>query len=288
VNLLYWHYMRGTPYIARPTMGLRRPKEIRLGVDFAGEVEAVGAAVTRFAPGDEVFGARTGALAEYLTIRADRVVAKPANVTFEQAAAVPVAGLTALQALRDQAGVGAGEKVLINGASGGVGTFAVQIAKMLGAEVTGVSSTRNVELVQSLGADHVIDYTMENFTRGTRRYDVIIDNVGNHALSDLTRVLEPGGRYVMVGGPSGTWIAPIPRVLAMMVRSWFVDHELRFFISEANPQDLSLLADLMQSGAVTPVIDRSYPLAEAPAAIEYLETGRARGKVIVLPGGAPR
>lgn len=281
-NPLDWHYMRGTPYIGRLGMGLRKPKVIRLGVDFAGTVESVGRAVTEFQPGDEVFGARTGAFGQYVTVRQDGVVLKPANVTFEQAAAVPVAALTALQGVRDHGKVGAGQRVLINGASGGVGTFAVQIAKWLGAEVTGVSSTRNLELVRSLGADHMIDYTKEDFTRGTQRYDVIIDNIGNRSLSDLRRILTPNGRYVMIGGPSGRWIEPFPRVLAMIVSSPFVGQDMRFFISRLNKQDLTLLRDLIQAGKVTPVIDRRYSLSEVPKAIEYLETGRARGKVVIV------
>lgn len=283
VNPLDWHYMRGTPYLMRLDGGLRKPKVIRLGVDFAGTVESVGRAVTQFGPGDEVFGARTGALAQYITIRQDRVAAKPANITFEQAAAVPVSALTALQALRDHGKVDPGQKVLINGASGGAGTFAVQIAKALGAEVTGVSSGRNSELVRSLGADHVIDYTMQDFTKGGERYDVIIDNVGNRSLSDLRDVLAPTGRYVMVGGPSGRWIDPFPRVLGLIVTSWFVDQEMRFFMSKLDTEDLKLLREMIETGRITPVIDRRYPLAEAAKAIEYLETGRARGKVIVLP-----
>ena len=281
VNPLDWHYMRGTPYPMRLDGGLRKPKVIRLGVDFAGTVESVGRAVTQLEPGDEVFGARTGAFAQYVTIREDRVVRKPANITFEQAAAVPVAGLTALQALRDHGKVGPGQKVLINGASGGVGTFAVQIAKALGAEVTGVCSSRNVELVRSIGADHVIDYTKEDFTRRDERYDVIIDNVGNHSLSDLRGVLAPTGTYVMVGGPSGRWIDPFPRVLALVVTSWFVDQEMRFFMSRIDQEDLTLLRQMIEAGQLTPVIDRRYPLAEATRAVEYLETGRARGKVVI-------
>jgi NADPH:quinone reductase-like Zn-dependent oxidoreductase len=282
VNPLDWHYMRGTPRIARMDMGLRRPKEIRLGTDFAGTVEAVGRAVTQLQPGDEVFGARTGAFAEYITVRADRVVTKPASITFEQAAAVPVAGLTALQGVRDHGGVGPGQKVLINGASGGVGTFAVQIAKALGAEVTGVSSGRNVALVRSLGADHAIDYTQTNFTEGAERYDVIIDNVGNHPLRDVRRVLKPKGKYIMIGGPSGGWIDPMPRVLQMMITNWFVDQEQKFFISKLDTDDLSLLRSWLEDGTVRPVIDRVHTLAEVPQAVAYLETGRARGKVIIV------
>ena len=282
INPLEWHFMRGTPYIARMGMGLRKPRVTRLGVDYAGVVEAVGRNVTQFKPGDEVFGGRTGALAQYITVRADRaVVHKPANVTFEQAAGVSVAGITALQALRDKGHVQPGQRVLINGASGGVGTFAVQIAKSFGAHVTGVSSTRNVELVRSLGADHVIDYTKEDFTQGAQRYDLIIDNVANHSLSKMRRVLQPKGTYVMVGGPSGRWVDPLPRALWAMVLSKFVDQDIRFFISELKKTDLELLAELMAAGKVRPVIDRVYPLDEIRPAMTYLETGRARGKVVI-------
>lgn len=282
VNPLDWHYMRGTPYVGRLGMGLRKPEVTRLGVDFAGTVEAVGANVTRFKPGDEVFGGRMGAFAQYVTVREDRaVVPKPRNVTFEQAAAVPVAAVTALQALRDQGGLRAGQKVLINGASGGVGTFAVQLAKAFGAEVTGVCSTRNVELVRSIGADRVIDYTKADFTRSADRYDLVIDNVGNRSLSEVRRILKPEGRYVMVGGPSGRWINPFPRVLQMFVLSPLVGQDMRFFLAELNQQDLTIVRDLIEAGKVTPVIDRRYPLRDIREAIAYLETGRARGKVVV-------
>lgn len=282
VNPLDWHFMRGTPYVGRIGMGLRKPKVIRLGVDFAGVVESVGRNVTQFKPGDEVFGGRTGAFAEYVTVRASgAIVKKPANLTFEQAAAVPVAAITALQGLRDQGSVQPGQKVLINGASGGVGTFAVQIAKALGAHVTGVCSTRNVEMVRSIGADQVIDYTKEDFTKGTQRYDLIIDNVGNHRLTRLRRVLTPNGRYVMIGGPPGRWIDPLPRALNAMVLSQFVSQDMGFFMSAFNQKDLTFLADLMQAGKVTPVIDRRYKFNEVGAAVRYLEAGHARGKVVI-------
>ena len=282
LNPLDWHYMRGEPYFGRLGMGLRKPTITQLGVDFAGTVEAVGKAVTQFKPGDEVFGGRTGALAEYVTVREDRgVVLKPANITFEQAAAVPVAAITALQGLRDKGGVKPGQKVLINGASGGVGTFAVQIAKALGAEVTGVCSTRNVELVRSLGADRVIDYTAEDFTKNAERYDVVLDNVGNHSVSAMRRVVVPDGKYVMVGGPSGRFIDPLPRVFSAIVQSWFVSQDMGFFLAELNKQDLTILRDLIAAGKVTPVIDRRYKLSEVREAIAYLETGRARGKVVI-------
>jgi NADPH:quinone reductase-like Zn-dependent oxidoreductase len=203
-------------------------------------------------------------------------------MTVEQAAAMPVAAITALQGVRDQGGVRAGQRVLVNGASGGVGTYAVQIAKALGATVTGVSSARNTELVRSLGADHVIDYTTANFTEDTTRYDVIIDNVGNHPLGALSRVLTPAGKYVMIGGPSGGWVDPLPRVIATLVRSKFSDRTWRFFIAEVTSPDLSYLAELASQGRLRSAIDRRYPFAEAPEAVRYVETGRARGKVVVV------
>lgn len=282
VNPLDWHYMRGSPLIARMEMGLRKPKVTRLGVDFAGVVESVGRSVTQFKPGDEVFGGRTGALAEYVTIRENGgVVLKPANLTFDQAAAVSVAAITALQGLRDAGGVQPGQKVLINGASGGVGTFAVQIAKSLGATVTGVCSTRNVDMVRSIGADRVIDYTKADFTKSGERYDVIIDNVGNRSLSDLRSILTPTGKYVMIGGPSGDWIDPLPRAIHALVLSMFVSQDMSFFLSNLNKKDLGVLRDLMAAGKVTPVIDRRYTLSEVPEAIRYLEAGHARGKVVI-------
>jgi NADPH:quinone reductase-like Zn-dependent oxidoreductase len=282
VNPLEWHFMRGEPYIARIGMGLRKPADTRLGVDYAGVVESVGRSVTQFKPGDEVFGGRTGALAEYVTVRENgAVVLKPANLTFEQAAAVPVAAITALQGLRDKGNIQPGQKVLINGASGGVGTFAVQIAKAFGANVTGVCSTRNVEMVRSIGADQVIDYTKEDFTKSAQRYDLVLDNVGNHSLSDLRRVMTPEGKYIMVGGPPGRWIDPLPRAFNALVQSWFVSQDMTMFISQLNKKDLTVLRDLMAAGKVTPVIDRTYKLSEVSEAIRYLETGRARGKVVI-------
>lgn len=283
-NPLDWHFMRGTPYLVRLDNGLGRPKHIRLGVDVAGEVVAVGGKVTQFKPGDAVFGTAGGAFAEYARASAARIVPKPADLTFEQAAAVPVAALTALQALRDKGRIAPGQKVLINGASGGVGTFAVQIAKAFGAEVTGVCSTRNVELVRSLGADHVIDYTREDFARGAQRYDLIMDNVGNRSLSHFRRVLKPDGTYVLVGGggpDAGKWIGPFARVIRMLVLSPFTSQELVMLLADINRQDLLVLAELMDQKKVRPVIDRTYALSEVPEAIRYLETGRARGKVII-------
>ena len=281
-NPLDRHYMRGSPYIMRMGTGIGAPKVTRLGVDFAGTIEAVGEGVTRFKQGDEVFGGRTGAFAEYLTIReTSNVVKKPDNIGFSQAAGVGVAGVTALQALRDQGKVKPGDKVLINGASGGVGTFAVQIAKSMGAEVTGVCSTRNVELVRSLGADHVIDYTQTDYTTSDERYDVIVDNVGNHSVSANRKVLVADGRMVIVGGPKGNWLGPLVRPISAMLMAPFVDQELGMFISQFSQDDLQALADLMASGELTPVVDREYTLAETADAIRYLEEGRARGKVII-------
>ena len=285
VNPLDWHYIRGTPYVMRMQSGLRGPKVARLGVDFAGTVEAVGRDVKRFQSGDEVFGGMTGAFAEYVCVREDRGVAlKPANLTFEQAASVPVAAITALQGLRDKGQIQPGQKVLINGAAGGVGTFAVQIARSFGAEVTGVCSTRNVDMVRSIGADRVIDYTQQDFTRTEQRYDVLLDNVGNRSLSECRRVLNPRGKYVLIGGggpDDGRWIGPLTRVLKTLVLSRFVTQDMVFFVAKLSREDLTLLGDLMQAGKVTPVIDRRYRLSGVPAAIRYLEEGHARGKVVI-------
>jgi NADPH:quinone reductase-like Zn-dependent oxidoreductase len=287
VNPLDWHYIEGTPYIMRLLgVGLRKPKDTRLGVDYAGTVEAVGKNVTQFKAGDEVFGGRTGAFAEYLCARAAGSVAlKPASVTFEQAASVPIAGITALQGLRDKGKVQPGQKILINGASGGVGTFAVQIAKSLGADVTGVCSTRNVDLVRSLGADQVIDYTKEDFTKSEQHYDAILDNVANHSLSECRRVLNPNGKYVLIGGGGvneSRWLGPgLTHALKAMVLSRFVSQKMGMMLAELNQKDLAVLGDLMQSGKVKPVIDRKYKLSEIPEAIRYLEEGHARGKVVI-------
>lgn len=286
VNPYDWHFIEGTPKIMRLMgVGLRKPKDTRLGVDFAGTVEAVGKNVTQFKPGDEVFGGRGGAFAQYVCPRATRAVAlKPANITFEQAASVNIAGITALQAIRDEGKVQAGQKVLINGASGGVGTFAVQIAKSYGADVTGVCSTRNIDLVRSLGADHVIDYTKEDFTKSDQHYDVILDNVANHSLSEFRRVLTPKGKYVMIGGGGANeqgLIGVMARPLKALVLSKFVSQQMGMMMADANHNDLTILADMMQSGKIKPVIDRTYKLSEVPEAIRYLEEGHARGKVII-------
>jgi NADPH:quinone reductase-like Zn-dependent oxidoreductase len=283
VNPLDWHYMQGKPYIMRPGAGVGKPTSIFMGADFAGTVEAVGKNVTRFKAGDEVFGDRDGAFAEYVSVSENGAMAlKPTNMTMEQAAAVPIAGITALQALRDRGKIQAGQKVLINGASGGVGTFAVQIAKTYGAEVTGVCSGRNTAMVRSLGADHVIDYTKEDFTQADARYDLIIDNVGNHSLSEYRRVLNSNGALIVVGGPSeNSWLGPVTTLIKAYLVSPFVSKKMEFMLAQANKEDLEVLRDLMQTGKVTPVIDKRYPLSETAAAIAYLEQGHARGKVII-------
>src|SRR5437899_1375866 len=286
INPYDWHFVEGTPYIMRMMgVGLRKPKDIQLGVDFAGTVEAVGKNVTQFKPGDDVFGGRGGAFAEYVCRRAEGAVAlKPANLTFEQAASVNIAGITALQALRDKGKVQPGQKVLINGASGGVGTFAVQIAKTFGADVTGVCSTRNVDLVRSLGADHVIDYTKEDFAKSDQHYDVVLDNVGNHSLSECKGVLTPAGKYVLIGGGGAGdqgFLGGLGKALWAMVFSKFVNQQMGMMMADANHNDLTILADMMQSGKLKPVIDRAYKLDQVPDAIRYVEEGHARGKVVI-------
>ena len=283
VNPLDWHYMRGSPYIMRLIgAGIGKPEDTRLGVDFAGTVEAVGSGVTGFKPGDDVFGGASGAFAEYVTIAEGRgLVLKPANISFEQAASAPIAAITALQGLRDKGQIQPGQKVLINGASGGVGTFAVQIAKSLGAEVTAVCSGRNEEMVRSIGADYVINYKQEDYTNSGQQYDLILDMVGNHSLSKNRRVMTPGGRLIIVGGAKGDWIGPLKSPIKAMMYSPFVDQEFIMFIANMRKQDLADIGELMKSGKVTPVIDRSYSLGEVPSAIRYSEEGHARGKIII-------
>jgi len=285
VNPGDWAIMGGLPYIARPVYGMRKPMNAVRGTDVAGTVEAVGTGVTRFQPGDEVFGWCSelgGAFAEYASASEDALALKPANLTFEQAAAVPMAGLVALQALRDHGGVRAGQRVLVNGASGGIGTFAVQIAKALGAEVTGVCSTRNVDMVRSIGADDVIDYTQEDFTHKDRRYDFILDNVANHSLSDLRGALAPTGTLVPNGGGfDNRWFAGGGRVIGAHVLNRFVGHRLRPFLVSPKLEDLLVLKELIEAGKVTPVIDRVYPLGETPEAVGHVGEGHARGKVAV-------
>ena len=287
LNPLDWHFMRGEPYLVRILAGLLRPKASAngLGANMAGSVEAVGENVTEFQPGDEVFGGleNRGTLAEYISTRQDAVVLrKPANLTFEQAASVPAAAFTALQALRDKGHIQPGHKVLVNGASGGVGTFVVQIAKAFGAEVTGVCSTHNVEMVASIGADQVVDYTREDFTKAGRRYDLLLDIAGNRTLAETRRALVPKGVLVAVGGPNkGRWIGPLGRSLRMALVSPAVSQRMVSFLAHQSRADLAVLAELLATGKVTPVIDRTYPLSDVAEAIRYLEAGHARGKVAV-------
>jgi NADPH:quinone reductase-like Zn-dependent oxidoreductase len=282
LNPLDWHVMRGKPYILRIMGGgLRGPKDTRLGRDVAGQVEAVGRNVTQFKPGDEVFGVCLGAVAEYACAPESTLFIKPDGLTFEQSASVPVAALTALQGLRDKGHLQPGQRVLINGAAGGVGTFAVQIAKWLRADATGVCSTRNVDLVRSAGADRVIDYTHEDFTRSTQRYEVILDCVGNHSLSACRRALSPNGTYVTITGPDGPWLGPLARFIKALVLSRFVSQNLVPFITNPNKEDLAVLHDLLATRKVVPVIDKLYGLSEVSEAIRYLEEGHARGKVVV-------
>ncbi|HEV2701174.1 MAG TPA: NAD(P)-dependent alcohol dehydrogenase [Steroidobacteraceae bacterium] len=283
VNPLDWHFLHGEPYLIRPMSGWGAPKDIRLGTDFSGTVEAVGKLVTRFKPGDEVYGGGDGAFGEYLRIPESGAVAlKPAAVTFEQAAAVPVAGITALQALRDVGQVRPGQKVLINGAGGGVGTFAVQIAKALGAEVTAVTNTGSLDVVRSIGADHVIDYNRQDFTQGTERYDVIFDLSGTQPLSAYRRVLVPSGIYVPGGNTDkGKWLGPMLAFGETLIVSKFVSQKLVPVSADLSARDLTALAGLMQSGKLKPVIDRSYTLEHVADAIRYQETFHARGKVVV-------
>ena len=276
-----WHPMTGTPYPLRLAgYGFGAPKNPVLGGDFAGVVEAVGKTVTRFKPGDEVFGVAQGTFAEYARVREDKLARKLANLTFEQAAAVPTSGFTALQALRDQGHVQPGQKVLVIGASGGVGTFAVQLAKAFGAEVTGVSSTTKVDLVRSIGADHAIDYTREDFAGG-KPYDLILDIGGNRPVSQLRRALAPKGTLVIVGGEGGGRWFGMGRQLRALAVSPFVRQRLTMFIASQRYQDLLVLTELIEAGKVTPAVDRVYPLSEVPQAIRYLEDGRARGKVVI-------
>jgi NADPH:quinone reductase-like Zn-dependent oxidoreductase len=290
VNPADWHLLRGTPYIARLQLGLRKPKDKVLGCDVAGWVEAVGRNVTMLRPGDEVFGSPFmhgfGAFAERVSVSEDLLAPKPATLSFEQAAAVPLAASTALQGLRDHGGIEPGQKVLIIGASGGVGTFAVQIAKSFDAEVTGVCSTRNVELVRSLGADHIIDYTKADFTRSGQKYDLVFQLAGTRSPSECRRALTSKGTLVLISGESdGRWIGPVNRIIKALVLSPFVGQKMASFTVKPNKADLQFLKQLIEAGTLTPVIDRTYPLAEVSEAIRYLENGRARGKVVIrVPG----
>ena len=290
VNPADWHLLRGTPYIARLQLGLRKPKERVLGCDVAGQVEAVGKNFNNKQPGDEVFGSPFmhgfGAFAERVCVPEDLLAPKPASLSFEQAAAVPLAASTALQGLRDHGGIEPGHNVLIIGASGGVGTFAVQIAKAFDAEVSGVCSTRNVDMVRSLGADHVIDYTKEDFTRSGQKYDLIFQLAGTRSPSDCRRALTSKGTLVQISGDSdGRWIGPVDRIIKALVLSPFVSQKMASFTVKPNKEDLQFLKQLLEAGKLTPVIDRTYSLSETPEAIRYLENGHARGKVVItVPG----
>lgn len=284
VNPAQWYQVNGQPYVVRLAGGIGAPKDPRVGYDMAGTIEAVGPGVTRFKRGDEVFGGAGGAFADYALGREQGGIAlKPANLSFEEAAAMPIAAITALQGLRDHGHLEPGQRVLINGASGGVGTYAVQIAKALGADVTGVCSTRNLELVRSLGADRVIDYTKEDFTTRDEKYDVILDNVGNHGYAALSEVTTPDGYIVSVGGSKANpWLGPISRVIvARPLAGLFIGQHLPFYVAQLNKADMEYLANLARDGRLKSPIDRRYPLEQTAAALEYLGTGHARGKVVV-------
>jgi NADPH:quinone reductase-like Zn-dependent oxidoreductase len=283
-----WHHMRGEPYIARlmpGTLGLRGPNISILGADVAGQVEAVGKNVSGFRPGDEVFALlNQGGFAEYVCVKQDQLAPKPKNLSFEQAAAVPLAAITALYGLRDQGRIQEGQKVLVNGASGGVGTFAVQIAKAFGAKVAGVCSTRNVDLVRSIGADEVIDYIAQDFTRNGQRYDLLLDIAGSHSAAACRRVLTPKGTYVVIGGQAGRWLQPAGHAFAALVLSPFVSQRMvmaEVYSYTERKQSLMTLSNLIEDGKVTPVIDRSYPFQDIPTAIAYQEQGHTPGKVVI-------
>jgi NADPH:quinone reductase-like Zn-dependent oxidoreductase len=286
INPVDGHMIRGS-WLMRPMGGMRKPKNTRFGTDFSGVVETIGKEVTNFKPGNEVFGAKNGAVAEYICVKADRaMVMKPSNITFEQAGSVAVAGLTALQGLRDKGHIQSGQKVLINGASGGVGTFAVQLAKAFGADVTAVCSTRNIDLVKSIGADHVIDYTKEDFTKTDQRYDMLYDLIGNHSFSERRRILTPNGICVLAGiGGAGVHPGTLGRIGRNFWNAFlsnFSNQKFVFYIAKLTKGDLNVLRDLMQSGKVAPVIDRTYKIGETQAAVRYLEEGHARGKVVIV------
>jgi NADPH:quinone reductase-like Zn-dependent oxidoreductase len=283
-NPLDWHFMRGEPLVMRMASGLRKPKQQSVGVDFAGTVESVGSAVTQFKPGDDVFGGMTGAFAEYICVPENKaIVLKPPNVTFEEAAAVPVAAITALQGLRDRGHIQPGQSVLINGAAGGVGTFAVQIAKSFGATVTAVCSTRNLDLLREIGADEVIDYTQQDFTKGVARYDLMLDIAGTRSWSECKRVLHQKSTYVVVGGPSANaWLGPLAHTAAVGIASMRASQTVvPFFLAQLSKEDLLFLRDMLVAGKVKSVIDRTYALSETAEAVGYVEAGHARGKVVI-------
>jgi NADPH:quinone reductase-like Zn-dependent oxidoreductase len=280
VNPAEWYGMTGL-FLARIGNGLLKPKETRIGTDFAGVVESVGKNVTRFKPGDEVFGGRSGAFAEYICVR-DNIVPKPANITFEQAGGVAIAAITALQGLRDHGKLKAGQKVLINGASGGVGTFTVQVARALRAEVTAVCSTQNVDLMHSLGADHVIDYTKEDFTRNGQRYDLLLDIAGSRSWREYRRVLQPQATVVIIGGPKGNRvIGPLGHIIKMRLAAWRASQKVIFFVAKFNREDLMVLQDMLETGQIKPVVERVYPMHQICDAMRHLGTGHAKGKIVV-------
>lgn len=280
VNPAEWYGMTGL-VVARLQGGLFKPKETRIGADFAGIVEAVGSKVTHLKPGDEVYGGRSGAFAEYVNV-VNAVVRKPANVTFEEAAAIPTAGITALQGLRDHGKIKPGDKVLINGAAGGVGTFAVQIAKALGAEVTGVTSAKNVERIRSFGADHVIDYTRDDFTRNGRQYDLIFDIAGSRGWKEYQRVMKPNSVFILVGAPKGNKVlGPLARIINLKAASLGANQKVIFFIAQFNRPDLDILREMVESGKVKPVVEKVYPLDQVADAMKHLGTGHAWGKIVV-------
>ena len=283
VNPYDWHFLRGTPSFIRLFIGMRRPKSPRLGADVAGVVEAVGAKVAQFKPGDDVFGTAKGSFAEYACAATSQLAVKPQEISFEQAACLPIAGITALQGLRDKGRVQAGQTVLINGAAGGVGTFAVQIAKSLGTRVTGVCSTRNVELLRSIGADEVIDYTCQDFAHSTQRYDLLFDLVGNRSLADYLCAVHPGGRYISCGGgePDRSTTDLLVRLLQNAVQSLFVSQKTPGLLAKINGEDLAILADLVQKGTVIPIVERTYSLRETAEAVRHVESGHVRGKVVI-------
>jgi NADPH:quinone reductase-like Zn-dependent oxidoreductase len=283
VNIAEWYAVTGRPWLARATTGLRRPKDIRLGVDYAGTVEAVGKDVTQFNPGDDVFGGRSGAYAEHVVAKEDRaIVRKPENVTFEQAAATGTAAITALQGLRDQGGLVPGQKVLIHGASGGVGTFAVQIAKALGATVTAVCSTPNVEIARSLGADRVVDYTQEDVTRSGERYDLALDIAGTRPFSQLRRVLEPDATVVVIGGPrANRLLGPLGHVVGSRLAALRASQKVAFFIAKFGKEDMETLRSFLEDGRMTSVVDSVYPLDEIADALRHMGGGHPRGKIVV-------
>jgi NADPH:quinone reductase-like Zn-dependent oxidoreductase len=283
INISDWYAVLGRPYVGRASMGLRGPKELRLGTDYAGQVEAVGKDVTQFRPGDEVFGARTGAWAEYVAAKEDRgIVPKPANVTFEEAAAVPVAAITALQAIRDKGQLRPGNKVLVHGASGGVGTFAVSVAKALGGEVTAVCSTKNVEIARSLGADHVVDYTQEDFSRGGERYDLLVDVAGGRSWADYKRVLDPQGTLVIVGGPrKNRLLGPLGGVIRLRLGGMLARRKVAFFLAQVDKEDMEVLRQLLEAGKLAPVVDRRFALSDIVEGLCYFGEAHPQGKVVI-------